>query len=98
MVWAGVEEESGRLKQLNALLETACEALGFKAEKRAFRPHLTLGRVKGGRNVDRLRAAADDYADADFGECAVDKLIVFSSELGPGGPTYAALSHAPLGG
>jgi len=98
MIWAAVDEPTGRLERLNALLEAACEALGFKAEKRAYRPHLTLGRVKGGRNLAELRAAAAAYADVDFGDCAADELIAFASELGPQGPTHTALSHARLGG
>ena len=98
MVWAGVDEPTRRLAKLHALLEESCASLGFKEENRAFRPHLTLGRVKGGRDVAALRAAAAGFADTDFGACPVDELIVLSSDLGPKGPTYTALSHARLGG
>ncbi len=98
MVWAGIDEPTGRLAQLHALLEESCAALGFKEENRAFRPHLTLGRVKGGRDVADLRAATAGLAGAGFGGCPVDELIVLSSDLGAKGPTYAVLSHARLGG
>ena len=98
MIWAGVAEPTGRLQTLNDRLERAYAALGFKAERRAFRPHLTLGRVKPGRDVDRLRAAAAEYAETDFGIQSGEELIVFSSKLSGGGPTYSPLGRAPLGG
>ena len=72
--------------------------MGFKAERRAFRPHLTLGRVKGGRPAGGLRAAAGGLADAEFGLEPATELVVFSSELSRHGPTYAALDTAGLGG
>lgn len=98
MIWAGVTEPSGRLQRLNELLEAAYAEMGFRVENRAFRPHLTLGRVKGSGGNDRIRAAAAEYAQSDFGTQGADRLIVFSSELGPGGPAYTPLAEAPLGG
>ena len=97
MIWAGIDEPTGRLGRLNELLEQSFAALGFKEEKRAFRPHLTLGRVKGPRGVDELRAAAGAYADTGFGRQRADELVVFSSELTADGPIYTALSRSPLG-
>ncbi len=98
MIWAGIDDPTGRLGSLNELLEKSFAALGFKEEKRAFRPHLTLGRVKGGRNASQLRAAAGEWRETDFGEQPAEELIVFSSELTPDGPIYTALSRAPLAG
>ena len=98
MIWAGIDDSTGRLGRLNALLEAACESLGFKAERRGFRPHLTLGRVKGAQGVAALRAAAAERAGDDFGVQTVGELAVFSSVLDPKGPIYTRLSAAPLGG
>ncbi len=97
LIWAGVCEPTGALAELHDLLSGACEGLGFKGEQRGFRPHLTLGRFKGGKNADALRAAAAEMADAAFGSVDADELVVYGSVLGPTGPTYTALSHARLG-
>ena len=54
VVWVGLEgaEPLGRIA---ALLDTGLEPLGFRRESRAWAPHATLARVKGGRNLDRVR-------------------------------------------
>ncbi len=52
ILWAGIENEDGLLAQLHAGIEGAMEMLGYTKEDRAFRPHLTLGRVKSPRNSE----------------------------------------------
>jgi 2'-5' RNA ligase len=54
VVWMGVEQEP-RLELLHHDVEVACEALGFELEGRAFRPHLTLARVRDRTDEDELR-------------------------------------------
>jgi 2'-5' RNA ligase len=97
MVWAGVDEPTGRLEKMHSIMEEAYARLGFRAENRAYRPHLTLGRVKSGQNVAQLRAAVGRYAETDFGVQSAEELIVFSSQLTPKGPVYSPLKQASLG-
>ncbi|HET6427559.1 MAG TPA: RNA 2',3'-cyclic phosphodiesterase [Phycisphaerae bacterium] len=97
MVWCGIEETTGRLAELAGLAEEAYAELGYKRELRPHTPHLTIGRVKGGRSIPELRHAVAGYAQAGFGVQFATELIVFSSELGREGPTYAPLAVAPLG-
>jgi len=53
IVWAGVD--SDELPGLAQLVEETAARFGFEPERRAFRPHITLGRVKGGRGWPRLQ-------------------------------------------
>ena len=46
ILWIGVDAGSDQLRALAADLESALIPLGFEREKRAFTPHLTLGRVR----------------------------------------------------
>ncbi|MDY7010084.1 MAG: RNA 2',3'-cyclic phosphodiesterase [Planctomycetota bacterium] len=98
MVWVGVEELSGRLERLHELLEESYAEMGFKKENRSFRPHLTLGRVKGGRNVRELRQAVAGITETSFGLQPAEELIVFSSQLTPDGPVYSPMAKIKLGG
>jgi 2'-5' RNA ligase len=98
MVWVGVGDPTGRLERLAGLLEEACAEAGFKEELRRFQPHLTLGRVKGGRSAGRLRSAVAGCGDADFGDQPAVELIVFGSALTPAGPVYSPMARAALGG
>ena len=96
MFWAGVNDPAGGMAALVAGLDEAMQPLGFAPERRAFRPHVTLGRVKSGRDVDALRAAAEEWADAAFGEGEAGVVTVYSSELTPDGPVYAPLARPAL--
>ena len=96
VVWVGMTGET-ELRALAHRIDQAFEALGIPAESRAFRAHLTLGRVKGDMRPDDARslaAAAELVREPrDFSVRTVD---LMRSELGPGGPRYSVLSAAPL--
>ena len=98
MVWAQIDESTGRLAELHGLIEDAYLAMGSPKENRRFHPHLTLGRVKGGRGAGELRAAIERFAAADFGQVAAAELIVMSSQLTAAGPVYTPLATTPIGG
>lgn len=90
VLWLGVKDASGGLARLQRRLEQECEAAGFPSEERAFKPHLTLA---------RLRAPAPALSEAHrrtaFGpfDFEVVELVVMRSELGPGGSRYTPLSR-----
>lgn len=46
VIWLGLQEEAEELTQLSGLIMDATEPLGFQREKRPFRAHVTLGRVR----------------------------------------------------
>ena len=98
MIWANITEPTGRLAELQRSAEDAYERMGFEKETRPYRPHLTLGRVKSGRNVAELRTAAARFAETDFGATPAGELIVFESRLTPSGPIYSPLTKAAIGG
>jgi 2'-5' RNA ligase len=90
VLWVGLEMPPEALA-----LQEACERIalgaGFPPERRAFKPHLTLGRWKDGGRRPVLPAAAD------LGGGAVDRLVLFRSELKPSGAVYTPLDTFPLG-
>ena len=96
VLWIGVNDSSGMLSELQQQLEIECEKRGFPVEERAFKPHLTLARLRGGNNT---RSLVDAHLGTDFPaqSVAVNELIVFRSELSSHGSKYTALSkHALL--
>src|SRR5262249_17380422 len=59
VIWAGVVDGAS-LAALASDVEAALSTLGFSPEARAFRPHVTLGRVRSRRGLGPLaRALAD---------------------------------------
>ncbi|MCA1621330.1 MAG: RNA 2',3'-cyclic phosphodiesterase [Acidobacteria bacterium] len=96
VLWLGVRDESGGLARLQRRLERECEAAGFARETRAFKPHLTLARLRPSRDAPALSEA---HRRSTFGPHVfrVTDLFVMRSELGPGGSRYTPLSRHRLG-
>lgn len=95
VLWLGVRDESGQLSQLQRRLESACEAAGFPREPRAFKPHLTVARL---RTPQDAHALSEAHRQTTFGpdHFQVIGLVLMRSELGPGGSRYTPLSRHTL--
>ncbi len=92
VVWVGVVEGAEVLGGLEKALSAALEkAVRFPREKRAFSPHLTIGRVRVQRRDPGLEAAIGRLADAEAGTFAVKQFVLYQSILGPGGSVYQVL-------
>jgi 2'-5' RNA ligase len=83
-------EPAAPLAALAERVEAGVVAAGLPAEKRRFRAHLTLGRVRG----RRLPALAGPVADA--GALEVGEVVLFQSDLGADGSRYTPLAQLPL--
>ena len=98
VLWAGLEEPTGRLAHCHQSCEQVMERLGFEPERRRFSPHLTLGRVRQGAGGGGLREAVSKLAGFDGVRQTVGELILFESQLRPDGAVYTALHRAKLTG
>lgn len=95
VIWVGLAGELERLESVQRALEEACFSLGFPKEGRAFRPHLTLGRVKDRLSVETMRKI-EKSKDVVLGDMVVDAIELIKSDLLPSGAVYTTLSHYPL--
>lgn len=99
VIWAEVQDPAGRLGQLHDTVEEALlRGEGIVPGDRAYRPHVTLGRCgRSRRGTDRaIRDALAGRAEQAWGRFAVEELVVFTSELTPGGPIYTPAVRCPL--
>ena len=93
-----VTEGADQLVALHDALEPPLMSLGcYRREERAYRPHLTLGRVKGQAAAEPLVAAVKQFERWQGGQTQVREVLVMSSELRPDGPEYTVLCRAKLG-
>jgi 2'-5' RNA ligase len=95
VIWAGIEE-CPNLTRLNNLISTALCDAGFKLEKRPFKPHITLGRIKSIKDPKAFESAVERYRSTFFQEVAVNEVILFESILKPTGPVYKPLGKFML--
>jgi 2'-5' RNA ligase len=96
VLWVGLEETSASrvLAPLAAALESAARDLGFEAEERPFRAHLTLARAA----IEARPVAPPPGVAAIATDVLAEEVVLFRSELGPGGARYSRLEAFPLGG
>ena len=97
VLWIGVNDPAGKLSELQGQLENECAKEGFERENRAYRPHLTIARL---RKPEGARLLADAHLNMDFEpvEITLSELIVFRSELSSKGSKYTAISQHILTG
>jgi 2'-5' RNA ligase len=72
-------------------LDGSLQKFGYEPENRAFAPHLTLGRIKGMRQVNQLSQLITQYKDTEFQTLTIDKFVLFESRLLPDGPDYVVI-------
>jgi 2'-5' RNA ligase len=87
-----------KLELLHHDLELACEALGHEVDARAFRPHVTLGRVKHDVTTEQVGTWARLATNVRY-RAAIDvrSIDIMQSELSSAGPRYTVLTAVPLG-
>jgi RNA 2',3'-cyclic 3'-phosphodiesterase len=95
VLWIGVNDPSGKLSELQRQLETECAKEKFEKEDRAYRPHLTIARL---RKPEGARLLADAHLNMHFepAEITLREVIVFRSELSSKGSKYTAISRHKL--
>jgi RNA 2',3'-cyclic 3'-phosphodiesterase len=98
IVWVGVSDPGGALTSLAQGLDRELASLGIPREGRAFRPHLTLGRVRsGGRSIPDLNAVLQLFDVGHLGKVEATAVSLIQSELRPEGASYAHLRLVRLG-
>ena len=96
VLWVGVDDPTGELARLQRMVEEQCEREGFPKEDRAFKPHLTVARI---RTPEGARQLADAHVRLEFKpiEITLNELVVFRSQPSSKGSTYTPISKHPLG-
>jgi len=93
VLWIGISDSTGKLTELQKRFEDECAGEGFPKEDRAYKPHLTIARL---RKPERQLAETHLQIAFESIEVPVHELIVFRSELSSKGSRYTAISRHQL--
>ena len=96
VLWMGLEGDIRFLSGLHSRLQKALQDEGFPVEKRAFKPHVTLGRARG-KGVIPLEDSDLAQQPINGIEFHVREIVLMSSVLTPRGPIHTPLHTSPLG-
>lgn len=96
ILWTGVAGQMDALRCLHRSVEIALDPLGFTAESRPFTGHLTIGRIKKRIDPKRLADALRTHQGFASDPFAVERLMLFKSDLKKNGPIYTKLREMRL--
>jgi 2'-5' RNA ligase len=98
VLWVGVGGEGtlGAFQELHGEVKRAVDEAGIASLDERFHPHVTLGRVKPGHRL-RADATLERWQGLDLGAYPVEEVVLYRSDLGPGGSRYTRLSEVELG-
>ena len=96
VIWAGL---GGDIRSLFGLQNRLAEKLsdaGFPKDKRSFKAHLTLGRIKKPPSPAAIRQMIAEHATLSSDEFTCSQVILFKSDLKPSGAVYSKLKQTNL--
>ena len=99
VVWVGLGGEVDKLKQLHKKLDTNLAKLGFKAEQRPFKPHLTLARLGAEASAEQRQQLGELIATTrlEAGKAInVSDISLIKSQLTRAGAIYNRLGSVEL--
>ncbi|NPA96093.1 MAG: RNA 2',3'-cyclic phosphodiesterase [Crenarchaeota archaeon] len=91
VIWAGVVEGCDPLARLRKYIDDSIQRerlYDVHRDQHGFSPHITLARVRSGRNLARLSQLLLQYSDYEFGRTPVTEVKLKQSILTPRGPIY----------
>ncbi len=96
IIVAGVEGNMDPLKLLYNNLQQALGQVGIRPERKGYRPHITIGRVRGDRELDELKAKIVESNRNEFGQFDVKQIHLMMSDMTENGPVYTPMQSFHL--
>jgi RNA 2',3'-cyclic 3'-phosphodiesterase len=97
VLWVGISEGRGPLTELHRRLDAALGRQGFPMDARPFQPHLTLGRLTSGRNLEGLAKLLSGECQTKIpAQDMITTVLLVQSVLSPRGPVYTPLQQYQL--
>ena len=97
VIWVGLEGDTRSLFALQDHMEEKLAEVGFPKDKRSFKAHLTLGRIKQAANPAVIHRMMNQYAGLSSEEFTCRQVILFKSDLKPSGAVYSKLKQVNFG-
>ena len=96
VLWVGVSGQTQDLRNLHQSVDSGMHRVGFAVEKRKFKSHLTLGRIKSFIDPDRLVQTMQSCSEFESESFNAERIHLYQSRLEPSGAVYTKLLTVPL--
>jgi len=91
VIWVGIKKGLTELQKINDQLDPKLRQLGFVSDRKGFSPHVTIARVRSGRNKKELNDVLTEVKSTQFGSMQAGYLRLKKSTLTPEGPIYTTI-------
>lgn len=97
VLWIGLDKGAREMSEIQELLDkTLFHEIGLAREKRAFRPHITLGRIKAPCVIDEALRKLNSLIEDRILTMTVTSLTHYQSILKPTGAEYQVIHAASM--
>ncbi|CAN5810110.1 hypothetical protein BH23CHL2_BH23CHL2_04900 [soil metagenome] len=97
VVWLGLDGDTLQLERLAEDVDEVAVELGYERERRRFRPHITMGRLRRGYDPSGDFELAARELDIRPQQLEIDRLQLYRSTLGLASPDYSVVDEWRLG-
>ncbi|MBO3803624.1 MAG: RNA 2',3'-cyclic phosphodiesterase [Candidatus Brockarchaeota archaeon] len=94
VVWIGIASGAEELNAAACRVASLLKPFGFSPDEKGFQAHVTIARVRSGRNKDRLLEKVRELGRVQVGEVSTSPVRLKKSTLTPVGPIYETLCEA----
>jgi 2'-5' RNA ligase len=91
VIWIGLERGQEELTRISKLLESQLRKFGFPQDKKGFSPHVTIARLRSGRNKDAIADLLYESKEKLYGSMIAHSIRLKKSVLTPQGPIYSTI-------
>lgn len=96
VIWVGADEGKLQVERLAGQVDSALQGCGMARESRPFQVHLTLGRVKGSKNLSSLLGEIKWMTFSSGHRFEVDHMTLYKSITGRKEPIYEPVEQFAL--
>lgn len=94
VVWLGVTSGAEELSLAADRVAALLKPFGFAPDSKGFQSHITIARVRSGRNRERLVERTRELSQEPIGEVITSAVRLKKSTLTPKGPIYETICEA----
>lgn len=91
VIWVGIGEGKDKIEEIHTITSNVLKQIGITLEDRKYHSHITLARVKTGKNKHLITRFINSSQSTEFTTDRAKQIILFKSTLTPRGAIYEKL-------
>ena len=97
VIWIAIRKGAEELEAIAEALEPSLSEIGIPKDSNGFSAHVTVARVRTGRNRGQISRLLSELGEKDFGSMRAESVRLKRSVLTPKGPLYSTIFEVRAG-